>query len=86
MDCTHEMIPKCTITGQYNYNIDISHYFPTIGIHIDGIEYLLTIEDYLFQLDDILYLGIMTHDTIQEWILGLNFFHNYYVIFDNEEH
>ena len=28
----------------------------------------------------------MTHDTISKWILGLNFFANYYTVFDNEDH
>lgn len=28
----------------------------------------------------------MTHPTIQVWILGLNFFSNYYTVFDQEEY
>jgi len=27
----------------------------------------------------------MTHDTMNMWILGLNFFSNYYTVFDQEE-
>lgn len=27
----------------------------------------------------------MTHDTMKIWILGLNFFSNYYTVFDQEE-
>ena len=27
-------------------------------------------------------LGLLAHDTLTSWILGLNFFENYYTIFD----
>ena len=30
-------------------------------------------------------LKLMTHSTMQHWILGLNFFENYYTIFDCEK-
>ena len=31
-------------------------------------------------------IGIMTHDTMSVWILGLNFFSNYYTVFDQEKY
>ena len=30
-------------------------------------------------------MGIMSHDTMSFWILGLNFFSNYYTVFDQED-
>ena len=37
-------------------------------------------EDY----DDVCTLDIMKHNTMEQWILGLNFFENYFTIFDQE--
>ena len=33
---------------------------------------------------DVCTLEIMTHANMEVWILGLNFFENYYTIFDQE--
>lgn len=39
----------------------------------------------LFEINiAVCHLGLLGHKTIKSWILGLNFFENYYTIFDQE--
>ena len=42
-------------------------------------------ESYVIRGGNVCEIGIMTHDTMTFWILGLNFFSNYYTVFDQEE-
>ena len=56
--------------------------FPDFTFSIDGVKYFLPKESYVIREGNLCQLGIMTHDTMELWILGLNFFSNYYTIFD----
>lgn len=53
---------------------------------IDGKEYIIPRESYISKRNEHEgYLLIMGHRTLKFWILGLNFFDNYYVVFDQEK-
>lgn len=52
---------------------------------IDGKTYFIPKENYVISHGWVVQLGIMTHPTMDFWILGLNFFSNYYTIFDQEK-
>ena len=58
--------------------------FPDLHFNIDGTIYTLPRESYILMEDGICALKIMTSSAIDIWILGLNFFENYYTIFDQE--
>lgn len=51
---------------------------------IGGKNYFIPRESYVIDGGSICELGIMSHSTMQMWILGINFFENYYVVFDQE--
>ena len=52
-------------------------------IFIDGIEYTLPVAAYVAKLNNLCLLQFMRARTaIPFWILGLNFFHGYYTVFD----
>lgn len=57
--------------------------FPDLLFVVDGRDYLVPKESYVVREYGMLcQLKIMTHPTIPFWILGLNFFENFYTIFD----
>jgi len=56
--------------------------FPDLVFTINGKSYFIPKEDYVFQYGNIINFGIMSHPTFSFWILGLNFFENYYTVFD----
>lgn len=58
--------------------------FPDINFNIDGILYTLPRESYIIYEEGVCALKIMTTESMNVWILGLNFFENYYTIFDQE--
>ena len=59
---------------------------PDLVFKIDGKEYIIPRESYISKRNDREgYLLIMGHRTLKFWILGLNFFDNYYVVFDQEK-
>lgn len=77
--CLNSNIPVCFCSeSQYES-------FPDLAFNIDGENYFIPKESYVIKAGAICQLGIMTHSSIQMWILGLNFFQNYYVVFDQEE-
>ena len=49
-----------------------------------GKNYYIPRESYVIDAGSICEIGIMSHSTMQLWILGINFFENYYVVFDQE--
>ena len=59
-------------------------YFPDLVFHIDGHQYFIPKESYVIRTGGICQIAIMTHDSMSLWILGLNFFENYYTVFDQE--
>lgn len=59
-------------------------YFPDLTFHIDAHQYFIPKESYVLKTGNICQIAIMTHSTMEIWILGLNFFENYYTVFDQE--
>lgn len=66
----------------YCYSSNYLDYFPDLTFHIDGHQYFIPKESYVLRTGNICQIAIMTHPTINFWILGLNFFENYYTVFD----
>jgi hypothetical protein len=58
--------------------------FPDIHFNIDGILYTLPRESYVLVEGSVCALKLMSTASMNVWILGLNFFENYYTIFDQE--
>lgn len=77
--CMEEAIAACWCTS-YQYE----NSFPDFTFHIDGKKYFMPKESYVVQSGYVCQVRIMTHPFIQLWILGLNFFENYYTVFDQE--
>lgn len=60
---------------------------PDLIFTIGGKEYVVPREQWIMKPVDFMdegYVMIMGHPFIPFWIMGLNFFHNYYTVFDNE--
>lgn len=88
-----------TMIKQFEYKLDITcqlkivpictcptyHEFPDLKYRIQGKDYFMPRGSYLLPYDGKCYLKFMHHPTIPVHILGLNFFQNYYTIFDQEE-
>lgn len=52
---------------------------------VDDVSYFLPKESFAVKENELCGLKIMTHDILNYWILGLNFFENYYIVFDQED-
>lgn len=75
--CRSNVIIAC-----YSFNSDDIDYFPDLVFTINQKSYFIPKEDYVIKSGIVIQLGIMSHPTMKIWILGLNFFENYYTIFD----
>lgn len=71
-------MPVCSCRGTSD--------FPDLHFHIGGKDYFIPREDYVFEHDylPICFLGMIAFGDINLWIMGLNFFKNYYTVFDQE--
>jgi len=58
--------------------------FPDMQFEIDGSTYFLPKESYVMKQYGVCSLMIMNSPYMSQWILGLNFFGNYYTVFDQE--
>lgn len=77
--CMENSLPICSCKNIQN--------FPDLIFNVDGTEYLVPKEGYIVKRSwGMCLIGIMTHDTMSVWILGLNFFSNYYTVFDQEKY
>ena len=56
--------------------------FPSLNFTFDNKSYFVTADEYILQDGLVCYIEIMEGADDDEWILGLNFFTNYYVVFD----
>ena len=79
MFCLWLSIPYCSCTDKQYKKI------PDFVFNIDDTKYFLPKESYIIKEVGKCGIGIMSHPTMQIWILGLNFFANYYTVFDQEE-
>ena len=80
MLCFNMAVPVCTCTdSQFN---DI----PDLVLRLNDTKYFIPRESYIIRNDfGQCIVGIMSSTQINFWILGLNFFSNYYTVFDMEE-
>ena len=62
--------------------------FPDLNFTIGGVNYYVPREQYVMQstylYQDICIVGMMSSPLFDIWILGLNFYKNYYTVFDQE--
>lgn len=72
----YSTIPFCYCTDE-QYEL-----FPDMRLTIDGKNYYIPKENYVMKDSSMCALGIMSHELLDFWILGLNFFENYYTVFD----
>ena len=76
---------KCRGKGIVSCSFQNYALIPDLVFSIGGKKYIVPRESYLKKTSENEgYLLIMSHSTIKFWILGLNFFDNYYVVFDQE--
>jgi len=59
--------------------------FPDLHYNMDGESYFIPKGSYMLQSGNKCYLKIMHHPTLPFHIMGLNFFQNYYTVFDQEK-
>ena len=59
--------------------------WPDLKFDIDGKNYFIPKDSYVECDDSYCYLYIMEDSSTDKWILGLNFFENYYTIYDYEK-
>lgn len=76
--CKLDIVPICSCVG-----IDVSA-FPDMEYTVDGKKYFMPKESLMLKSGDACYMKIMHNPTLPFYLLGLNFFQNYYTIFDQE--
>ena len=76
--CMEATLPFC-YCDEHQYQS-----FKDIRLTIDSKNYFLPKENYVMKDSNICAIGVMSHPLMDFWILGLNFFQNYYTIFDQE--
>ena len=57
-------------------------YFPDLHFHMGGEKYTLPKENYVIKKGPVCVVLLL--EGLEHWILGLNFFSNYYTVFDQE--
>lgn len=79
MNCTKGQVAKCTCKG--------INQFPEIYFNIGGIPYFIPHSDYILHnpIKGECYVLIIGVPKLNFYIFGLNFFKNYYTVFDQEE-
>jgi len=77
------ILPSGAICGCTEFSFN---HFPDLHFQIDDKDYVLPRESYVhFDREGLTcQVNLMTHPSLPIWILGLNFFENYYTIFDQE--
>ena len=61
---------------------DYLDYFPDLHFHMGGEKYTLPKENYVIKKGPV--CAVLLLEGLNHWILGLNFFSNYYTVFDQE--
>jgi hypothetical protein len=59
--------------------------FPDLDFVINGSSYTLPRDNYMLYEQGYCGIEIMSNPLIEKWILGLNFFENYYIVFDQDK-
>lgn len=76
---------KCWGTGIVSCSFADYEKIPDLVFGIGGKQYVIPRESFISKTSENEgNLLIMSHNTLPFWILGLNFFDNYYVVFDQE--
>ena len=68
------IVCSCPILDFKNYS--------DFRINLSGIIYTVPPNSYLTRYGKYCSLNVMYVNGLQNWVLGLNFFHNYYTVFD----
>lgn len=78
------IVPAGAVCGCNDFSYK---HFPDLHFQIDDKDYVLPRESYVdFNSDEMTcQVNLMTHASLPIWILGLNFFENYYTVFDQEK-
>jgi len=58
--------------------------FPDLTVTFDGVEYTIPKESYVENYFGFCGINVTYMEGMDMWILGLNFFHNYYTVFDQQ--
>ena len=58
--------------------------YPDLIFNLSGTEYSIPPESYLTSYGSICTINVMYMPSLSNWVLGLNFFQNYYVVFDQQ--
>ena len=79
LNCNHNQVAYCTCKG-----IDV---FPDVYFLIGGLPYFIPKENYVAydNRKDICYMLLISFPGLNVHIMGLNFFQNYYSVFDQEK-
>ena len=56
--------------------------FPDFTFDLEGKTYTIPPKSYLSNVFSFCTVDVMYMSGLNNWVLGLNFFHNYYVVFD----
>ena len=78
IQCTLDIVPICSCGAGGE------EAWPDFEYVIDNQKFYLPRDGYLLRSGNTCYMKIMHHPTIPFYIMGLNFFHQYYTIFDQE--
>lgn len=87
--CERKAIYNDLLSCEMSYYEYLFYEFPPLEIEMGGKTYQIPQESYLMYTGEEVVFMVMTMPDsswdIDFWILGLNFFHNYYTVFDMDE-
>ena len=78
IQCKLDKIPICSCGSE---GVDG---FPDLEYTLNKKDYHIPKQSYVFKYKSTCFLKIMHHPTLPFYIMGLNFFNNYYTIFDQD--
>lgn len=79
IQCTLDIVPVCSCGPNGPEG------FPDMVYNIEGSNYFIPRDSYVISEYNTCYLKIMHHPSLPFHIMGLNFFQNYYTVFDQEQ-
>jgi hypothetical protein len=85
IQCELDVIPICGCPGDPDDEATIGvDDFPDLKYVMEGETYFIPRRSYVVKQQGTCYLKLMHHPTLPFHIMGLNFFQNYYTVFDQE--